>query len=175
MREAGAKTDALGKAYRLILLTSHSKARITMQDYPHHYKVVADAGPDGDVRLAGDRLDPIPSAPPAEFGGPGDKWSPETFLTAAVASCFVLSFRAIASASKLSWNSLKCEVEATLERKEGVTRFTEFVVHAMLSVPHDVREERAHRLLEKAEESCLVTNSLTSTTRLDAVVSKASS
>lgn len=154
--------------------TSGSQAENTMQDYPHHYKVAASAGPDGDVRLAGDKLDPIASAAPAEFGGPGDKWSPETLLTAAVAGCFVLSFRAIARASKVSWISLKCEVEAILERKEGVTKFTEFVVHATLSVPQDTREERAHRLLEKAEESCLVTNSLTGTTRLDAVVMKAS-
>lgn len=141
-----------------------------MQDYPHHYKVVAAAGPDGDVSLAGNRLERIPSAAPAEFGGPGDKWSPETLLTAAVADCFILTFRAIARASKLSWNSLECDVEGTLERKDGATRFTEFVIHARLSVPEDTREERARRLLEKAEESCLVTNSLTSTTRLDAAI-----
>jgi len=145
-----------------------------MQDYPHHYKVAAAAGPDGEVSLTSDGLDAIPSAPPAEFGGPGDKWSPETLLTAAVAGCFILSFRAIARASKLSWISLKCEVAGTLERKEGATRFTEFVVRATLSVPQDTREERAHRLLEKAEETCLITNSLTSTTTLDAVVLKAS-
>ena len=141
-----------------------------MQDYPHHYKVAADAGPDGDVSITGDQLGPIPSQPPAQFGGPGNKWSPETLLTAAVADCFILTFRAIARASKLTWNSLKCEVEGTLERKDNKTQFTEFVVHATLSVPQDTREERAQRLLEKAEETCLVTNSLTSKTRLNAKV-----
>jgi peroxiredoxin-like protein len=141
-----------------------------MQDLPHHYKVVAAAGPDGDVSLAGDGLDAILSAPPVEFGGPGDKWSPETLLVAAVADCFILSFRAIARASKLSWISLNCEVEGTLERIEGATKFTEFLIRATLSVPQDTKEERAHRLLEKAEQSCLITNSLSSTTHLDAVV-----
>lgn len=141
-----------------------------MQDYPHHYKVAADAGPEGDVNITGDQLAPIPSQPPAQFGGPGNKWSPETLLTAAVADCFILTFRAIARASKLSWNSLKCEVEGTLERKDNKTQFTEFVVHATLTVPQDTREERAQRLLEKAEETCLVTNSLTSKRRLDAKV-----
>ena len=141
-----------------------------MQDYPHHYKVAAVAGPEGNVDLTGEGLQAISSAPPAQFGGPGDKWSPETLLTAAVADCFILTFRAIARASKVAWISLECEVEGTLERKDGVTRFTEFLVNATLTVPEDTREERAQRLLEKAEESCLVTNSLTSTRRLNAVV-----
>ena len=144
-----------------------------MQEYPHHYKVAADAKPDGEVSVTSDKLAPIPSQPPAQFGGPGDKWSPETLLTAAVADCFILTFRAIARASKVSWNSLKCEVEGKLERKDGKTLFTEFVVRATLSVPQDVREERAQRLLEKAEETCLVTNSLTSAKRLEAVVTHA--
>ena len=90
-----------------------------MQDFPHHYRVGATAEPDGDVSLTGDGLDAIASAPPAEFGGPGDRWSPETLLVAAVADCFILSFRVIARASKLPWISLKCEVEGTLERREG--------------------------------------------------------
>ena len=145
-----------------------------MRYFPHHYKVAAVAGPDGDVSLLCDGLDAIPSAPPAEFGGPGDKWSPETLLVAAVADCFILSFRAIAGASKLSWISLKCEVEGTLERKDGATKFTEFVVRATLSVPQDTKKARAHRLLEKAEESCLITNSLSGTIHLDAVVLRAS-
>ena len=141
-----------------------------MQNFPHHYKVVAAAGPDGDVSLIGDGLDPISSAPPVEFGGPGNRWSPETLLVAAVGDCFVLSFRAIARASKLPWTSLKCEVEGTLERGEGRTKFTDFVVRAELHVPQGTNEERAHRILQKAEDSCLITNSLSSTTHLNAVV-----
>lgn len=145
-----------------------------MQNLPHHYKIVAAAEPEGDVSLAGDRLEAISSAPPVEFGGPGDRWSPETLLVAAVADCFVLSFRAVARASKLSWLSLQCEVDGTLERIEGTTKFTEFVVHATLNVPQDTNVDRAHRILDKAEESCLITNSLSSSTHLDAVVQSAS-
>jgi len=145
-----------------------------MHELPHHYKIEASAELDGDAILSGDRLDTIPSASPVEFGGPGDRWSPETLLVAAVAGCFILSFRAIARASKLSWTSLKCEVDGTLERVEGAMKFTRFVVHATLDVPQDTNEERAHRLLEKAEKSCLITNSLSGETQLDAKVQKAS-
>jgi len=141
-----------------------------MQDLPHHYRVAANAGPEGDVNLASNDLDPIPSAPPAEFGGPGNRWSPETLLVAAVADCFILSFRAIARASKLSWVSLKCDVEGKLERMDGTTKFTVFTIDATLDVPNDTREERATRILEKAEASCLITNSMSGATHLNAVV-----
>lgn len=142
----------------------------TMQDFPHHYKIIAAADSEGDVSITGDRLDTILSAPPAEFGGPGDRWSPETLLVAAVADCFVLSFRAIARASKLSWSSLKCEVDGKLDRTEGAMKFTAFTVRATLRVPQETNADRAQRILEKAEESCLITNSLTASTHLEAVV-----
>lgn len=145
-----------------------------MQDLPHHYTVEASAKPDGDAALSCDRLGTIPFAAPAEFGGPGDCWSPETLLVAAVAACFLLSFRAIARASKFPWMSLQCEVEGTLEKVDGTMKFTRFVVHAALDVPRDADEKRAHRLLEKAEKTCLVTNSLSSETQLHAEVRKAS-
>lgn len=141
-----------------------------MQDFPHHYTVVAKAGPGGDVLLESDGLATIPSAPPREFGGPGDRWSPETMLVAAVADCFVLSFRAIATASKFSWVSLKCEAEGTLSRIDRTTSFTDFVVRATLEVNQDADEAKAQRILEKAENICLITNSLSGSTHLDAVV-----
>ncbi len=141
-----------------------------MQSFPHRYKIVAAAGPDGDVSLASDGLDPISSASPVEFGGSGNRWSPETLLVAAVGDCFVLSFRAIARASELSWMLLKCEVEGILDREEGTTRFTEFAVHAELHIPGDTNEERAHRIMQKAEDSCLITNSLSAKTHLKALV-----
>lgn len=144
-----------------------------MQNFPHHYKVSAAANPDGVVSLQSEGLDTIASVAPVEFDGPGGKWSPETLLTAAVADCFILTFRAIARASKLEWTSLKCEVEGTLERREHVSLFTEFTLQATLAIPSGTDEERAHRLLEKAEAGCLVTNSLSAETHLDTTVKKA--
>ncbi|MGA8278652.1 MAG: OsmC family protein [Rhodanobacteraceae bacterium] len=141
-----------------------------MHELPHHYTVEASAGPDGQATLWGDSLDTIPFAAPVGFGGPGNQWSPEALLVAAVASCFILSFRAIARASKLSWMSLKCDVDGTLERVDGAMKFTTFVVRPTLEVPQDTDEERAHRLLEKAEQTCLITNSLSGETQLDARV-----
>jgi len=144
-----------------------------MQDLPHLYSVAATAMPEGDMGLTSDGVESIASAPPAEFGGPGDRWSPETLLAGAVAGCFILSFRAISRASKLAWTSLTCQCEATLERKDGGTRFTRFVIDATLDVPAGTNEERAHGILQRAEASCLITNSMSGATELRAIVRNA--
>lgn len=141
-----------------------------MQEFPHRYSVAAVARVEGDVLLEGDRLPSLASAAPAEFGGPGDRWSPETLLVAAIADCFILTFRAIAHASKLPWVSLRCDVEGTLDRVERVMQFTGFLVRASLRVSAGANEEQARRLLAKAEQSCLITNSLKGTSHLEAEV-----
>jgi peroxiredoxin-like protein len=141
-----------------------------MQDFPHRYSASALADAEGEINLESGALPSLTSAAPAEFGGPGDRWSPETLLVASVADCFILTFRAIARASKLSWESLRCEVEGTLDRVDRVTRFTEFKVRASLRVPAGTDEERAERLLARAEQGCLITNSLKADSHLSVAI-----
>jgi organic hydroperoxide reductase OsmC/OhrA len=133
-----------------------------MHPFPHRYTVNAAVRPDGDVPLSIDGVRVIETAPPKEFDGPGNQWSPEGLLTAAVADCFALGFRAIAAASKFAWISLDARTQGTLDRVEGKMRFTRFDTHAKLHVPEGADVERAKKLLEKAELTCLVANSLTS-------------
>jgi len=141
-----------------------------MQDLPHRYSVAAHADAQGEVSLESARLPTLVSAAPSEFGGPGDRWSPETLLVAAVADCFILTFRATARAGKLAWISLGCEVEGVLDRVERATQFTEFRVRASLRVPPGTDEAHAQRLLVAAEQGCLVTRSLKATSHLTATV-----
>ena len=141
-----------------------------MDAYPHHYRVQAAAEAESPVTLASERLPSLSSAPPAQFGGPGDQWSPETLLVAASADCLILTFRAIARASKLPWLRLDCEAEGVLDRVEGVTRFTEIRLNARLVLPAGGDMERGRRLLEKAEKSCLITCSLKAESLLTADV-----
>lgn len=138
-----------------------------MQPLPHHYSVTATSRGEGDVPLDSDRLPSLPSAPPAEYGGPGDRWSPETLLVASVADCFVLTFRGIARASKLSWSEIRCDVEGTLDRVEGVTQFTGFLVRASLKIPAEMSEGLAQRVLQRSEDTCLIVNSLRGASRLE--------
>jgi organic hydroperoxide reductase OsmC/OhrA len=73
---------------------------------------------------------------------------------------FVLSFRAIARASKFEWSDLACRVEGVLERVDGVTQFTRYTTVATVTVAAESTIETARRLLEKAEHVCLISNSL---------------
>jgi organic hydroperoxide reductase OsmC/OhrA len=141
-----------------------------MHEFPHNYIVSAAAETATNVQLSSPGLPSMPSAPPAEFGGPGDQWSPETLLVASVADCFILTFRAIARASKFDWVSLDCTVDGTLERVDRVTQFTGFTVKATLTVPAGTDSARATLLMDKAERGCLVTNSLIADSHLEATV-----
>lgn len=141
-----------------------------MQDLPHHYGVSASADTQSHVVISSEGLPSLDTAAPAEFGGPGDIWSPETLLVGTVANCFVLTFRAIARASRLEWDSLSCDVSGTLDKIEGVTQFTRFDLTALLTVPEGSDEKKAQRLLEKAERHCLITCSLKAEAHLNAKV-----
>ncbi len=131
-----------------------------MQPYPHHYVIQTSGTGDGPVIITAVGAPQLATAAPPEFDGPGGMWSPESLLCAAVGDCFVLGFRAVARASHLEWSRLSCTVEGTLERVNGVTRFTRFVTKALLEVPAGTDVAAARTAMEKAEHVCLVANSL---------------
>jgi len=141
-----------------------------VQDYPHHYVVAASSRSDSNVELVSPGISQLESAGPAEFGGPGDLWSPETLLVAAVADCLMLSFRAVARASKFDWISLSCDAVGTLDRVGKAPQFIDFQLKVTLEIPDDAKEDRALRLLEKAEHHCLITNSLKAPTHMEAEI-----
>jgi len=145
-----------------------------MHAFPHRYIVSASAEPDGEVAVASAGLEPLRTAPPIEFDGPGDRWSPETLLCGALADCFVLTFRAITRATKLRWLSLEVEVIGTLDREDRNSRFTRFDVEARLQLPGDVDHEAAERALHKAEAGCLISNSLSAQRHLIVSISSSS-
>ena len=141
-----------------------------MQALPHRYRVKGTGRVAGDVELTADGLTVLRSASPAEFGGSGDRWSPETLLVGAVADCFILTFRAVAKASRLSWISLDCDVTGTLDREDRVTHFTRLDMTAHLVIPAGQDTDRARQALEKAERNCLISSSLKASIALDATV-----
>ena len=144
-----------------------------MEAFPHHYEGRASAGVEGTIVLRADGVEPLESAAPVQFGGPGGRWSPETLLVAAAADCFVLTFRAVARASKLDWTHVDCAAEGVLDRVDGVTRFTGLHLRVKLVLPPGGDAERARRLLAKAEAGCLVSSSLKLEPTLDAEVAVA--
>lgn len=106
------------------------------------------------------------SAPP-EFGGEPGLWTPEHFLLAAVASCFVSTFKAVAKASKLDFQGLEVPVDGVLEKDSGGFRFTRITLRPALIVYGEESREQALRLLQKSEKVCLISRSLSSTVELE--------
>jgi len=93
------------------------------------------------------------------LGEPG-RWTPEHFLVAAVASCFVSTFSGIAEKSRFEFVSFHLEAEGMLSNEEGIWRFTEIRLRPVVTVLREEDRDRAVRLLEKAEKSCLIARSL---------------
>jgi len=131
-----------------------------MKPFPHHYQVNGKGQETGYTTLSSRGLKPIVSAPPAEFNGPDDLWSPETLFVGAVADCFILTFKTIAAAAKLRWTNLVCDAEGVLDRAVDGVRFTGIDLHVRLELPLPTDKDKAERLLEKAEKACLIGNSL---------------
>jgi organic hydroperoxide reductase OsmC/OhrA len=141
-----------------------------MKPLPHCYEIALSGGPSGYATLSTDGVPALSSAPPREFDGPGDAWSPEHLLLASVLACFMFTFRAVAQGSKFDFLSLDLAGSGTVDRKDGVTRFTEIVLKPRLVLPKGADPARANRVLDKSKTACLVTASLTTPVRLEAEI-----
>lgn len=131
-----------------------------MKAYPHTYSVSAQGSSVGAVPVVSQGLPAIETAPPPEFDGPGGVWSPETLLVAAIANCFILTFRGVSRAVHFDWERLEAQVDGTLERVSGSTQFTRYHTRATLTMKAGTDHAKARELLKRAEKVCLVANSL---------------
>ncbi|HEX6187458.1 MAG TPA: OsmC family protein [Pyrinomonadaceae bacterium] len=105
---------------------------------------------------------------PPEFKGHEGVWTPEHLFVAAVNSCFMTTFLAIAENSKLEFVSFSADAKGKLEKLAGQGFImTEVLLRPRLLVNHARDIERAGRILEKAEKNCLISNSIKTETRLE--------
>jgi peroxiredoxin-like protein len=143
-----------------------------MKPLPHRYEVALSGGMTGYAATSAKGLPNLASAPPVEFDGPGDAWSPEQLLLAALATCFIFTLRAVTRASHMDLISLELAVEGTVDRRDGRTRFTEIVMRPRLQVKAGMPVERALQALEKAEKSCIISASLATPIRMEPEIAK---
>jgi peroxiredoxin-like protein len=101
--------------------------------------------------------------PPEFTGGIPGKWSPEHLLVAAVNSCLMTTFLAIAENSKLEFISFKSYANGKLEKVEGKFMISEITLSPTLVLPEGANMERAERILQKSEAACLISNSVKAT------------
>jgi len=98
-------------------------------------------------------------AAPPEFGGEPGLWTPEHLLLAAVSTCYVATLRAVAEASKLEFEGIEVPVEGKIEKLDGVFKFTRITLRPLVTIHNEQDRERVGRVLEKAEQVCLVSRS----------------
>jgi len=138
-----------------------------MNKLPHQYKVKVEGKPENNLVSHIDNLPTLEVAAPAQFDGPGDQWSPEDLLMASVANCLVLSFGAISKASKLDWLSIECESNGELDMVGRKIQFTNIRTKVRLFISSEESIEKAEKLLNKAEETCFISNSLSCTSHFE--------
>ena len=138
-----------------------------MKPLPHRYHVrlLGGKAPYGCLTAAG--LTPLETAAPADFGGPGDAWSPEHLLLAAVQSCFLFTFGAVSRASKVDFDRLDIEAAGVVDRDQGVTRFADIVLTVRVTVPAGSDHQQLLRLIARTEKNCLVSASLSTRVRVE--------
>jgi organic hydroperoxide reductase OsmC/OhrA len=138
-----------------------------MKPLPHHYDVNLTGGPSGYAELSTVGVPCLRTAPPVDYDGPGDAWSPEHLLLASVQACFLFTLRAVARVSRVKFVALELSATGTVDRKDGVTRFAEIVLRPKLTVVAGTNHERVLQILEKSEKNCLVSASLFTHIRLE--------
>jgi organic hydroperoxide reductase OsmC/OhrA len=144
-----------------------------MKPFPHHYCARLIGGPAAGAELTAGGAPVLRVAPPPQFDGPGDAWSPEDLFLAAVESCFLFTLRAVARMSKLEFSSLTLEAAGIVDRADRVTRFTEITLRAVLTVPCGTDRAAALTALERTKSACLVSASIATPIRLEAEIQEA--
>jgi len=110
------------------------------------------------------------ATPPQFPKGVEGVWSPEHFFTAAVNSCFMTTFLAIAENSRLEFKEFNCNAVGILDQVDGKYLITEVVLNPTLVITKGEDKEKALRVLEKSEKACLISNSINSKVSLNPTV-----
>lgn len=100
------------------------------------------------------------ATPPQFPKGVEGIWSPEHLLTAAVGSCFMTTFLAIAENSKLNFSAFSCSATGKLEQVDGKLLISEVVLRPIVKISNEADKERTERVLQKSEAACLISNSI---------------
>lgn len=100
------------------------------------------------------------ATPPDFEGGVEGIWSPEHLFLSSVSSCFMTTFVAIAEYSKLSFEDLQVKATAELGKVDGKFEVTQITLKPELLISEEKFTDKARRIMEKAEQACLITRSI---------------
>jgi organic hydroperoxide reductase OsmC/OhrA len=132
------------------------------EDHKYQVDLIWKADRKGEVSSP-ELTDTIETATPPDFPkGIPKIWSPEHFLVAAVESCLMTTFLAIAENSKLDFISFRSKAIGKLDKVDGKWQMIEILLNPILEIADRVNADRAKHILEKSEKACLISNSIKS-------------
>ncbi|MGB3467642.1 MAG: OsmC family protein [Cyclobacteriaceae bacterium] len=103
----------------------------------------------------------IEVATPPEFPkGIAGIWSPEHLFVAAMSSCLMTTFLAIAENSSLEFTSFSCEAKGKLEIVEGKMLMSEILLKPTVIIPFKKQVDKATRIVKKAKDACPISHSI---------------
>ena len=109
----------------------------------------------------------IEVATPPEFQkGIENIWSPEHLFVAAINSCLMTTFLAVAENSKLDFESFNSQANGKLDKVDG----KEVLLRPTLVINNSEMQDKAKRVLEMSEKACLISNSVKSTIIFDPTI-----
>lgn len=142
-------------------LLCNKKVSRKMKQFPHNYATISNCKPTGVVITQSRECSKLFVAEPEEFDGKTKEWSPEQMFVSTVANCLLLTFRAIANASKFEYVDMSCVANGKLDRIDGINLFTQIDIKVDLFLHEGSDKDKGLRLLNKAEKQCLIKNSIT--------------
>ena len=127
--------------------------------------VIGAGGRNGIVHAEG-VLSAISFGPPSERPDEPTCWTPEHFLIAAVASCFISTFSDVAEKSRLEITSFILDAETVLEINEGIRCPIGINLRPIVSISKESNRNHVIQLLRQSAKQCSIAQSL----RLSVVV-----
>ena len=138
----------------------------------HYYDVTVDWADGRKGTMTSEVLETaIDVATPPQFAkGIEGIWSPEHLFVAAVNSCLMTTFLAIAENSKLVYAGFTSKAVGKLELVEGKYIISEVTLKPTVVIINKEDQEKAMRIVRKSEAACLVSNSIKSKIILEPTV-----
>jgi peroxiredoxin-like protein len=100
---------------------------------------------------------------PPEMDGPGIGTNPDEMLLGAASTCYIITLAAMMERSQIEKVDLTMESEGIVEVTKGMNTYKQIIHRPIITLKSDAsdRDKRlAHRLAEKAENSCMISRAI---------------
>ena len=141
--------------HRIALSWEKGDAPFTYQAYPRNHQIAFKNGEQLTVSAG------------ATYLGDASKADPEDLLVAALSSCHMLSFLAIAAKKKLPVISYRDDAVGFLENDGGTLWMTRVILRPRVTFESDPGAEPLAQIHHLAHEACFIANSVKTDVRIE--------